>query len=273
MSKIEWTDKTWNPITGCTPVGEGCRNCYARRMATRLRGRYGYPANDPFRVTFHPDKLVQPLKWKKPCRIFVCSMGDLFHEDVEPGELFDVYEAIKRTPEHEYVILTKRPDRIVHQFGLQPNVTMGVSCWDQESADRMIPGLLETPAARRIVSLEPLLGPVDIGPYIQNQCETCYGDGEVIEMVRYGGPPIEKRTPCPDCEGEDFVGLDGVIVGGESGPGARPMHPDWVRSIRDQCVEAEVHFFFKQWGWHYMSEIGKRLLDGREWNEWPEYVR
>lgn len=302
MSKIEWTDKTWNPITGCTPIGEGCRNCYAKRMATRLAGRYGYPKDDPFRVTFHPDKLDEPLKWKKPCRVFVCSMGDLFHSDVSATWRNRIFRVIQSTPRHEYVVLTKRPERaagymhavlITRQWPPDDipftNVTLGVSCWDQESADQMIPVLLETPAARRIVSLEPLLGAVDIGQFFGCTCDYVNGNGD------------------EQCTGQCFyykniftklgnVHLDGVIVGGESGPGARPMHPDWARSVRDQCVDAGVPFFFKQWGewWpagkrllerndmigfggESMYPVGKkdagRLLDGEEWNEWPEARR
>lgn len=224
-TKIEWTDVSWNPVTGCTPVSAGCGNCYGRRMATRLRGRYGYPTDDPFRVTTHPERLEEPLHWKKPRRVFLCSMGDLFHADVPRDFIVKVFEAAHRNPDHVYQFLTKRPERMAEVLrswtsGYAPgNWWMGTSCEDQASADERIPRLLRCPARVRFVSLEPLLGPVDL------------------------------RKLCPGWvldHPEEYV--DWVIVGGETGLGARPCHPDWVRSIRDQCAASGVPLFFKGWG-------------------------
>ena len=238
VTKIEWTDAVWQPVTGCTPVSEGCRNCYARRMAMRLRGRYGYPEADPFAVTTHPDRLDEPFHWRKPRAVFVCSMGDLFHKDV-PGEFIsDVLSIIERNQQHTFIILTKRPGRFFVLYNKAtryfcgggdylPNVILGVSVENQKTADERIPILLKTPAAKRIVSYEPALEPVDFMAYLP----LARSDIRGLVYNPRGGP---------------F--LDGVIMGGESGPGARPMHPAWARSVRDQCEAAEVPFFFKQWG-------------------------
>ena len=267
-SKIEWTEKTWNPVTGCTPVSPGCDHCYAARMATRLAGRAGYPADNPFAVTCHPDKLDQPLHWRKPCRVFVCSMGDLFHPDVPDSFIDQVFAIMAACPQHTFQVLTKRPERMVkylHNYGhahlwdriyaaartlpehkvlkrnllnIQyfpawplPNVWLGVTCEDQQRADERIPLLLQCPAAVRFVSCEPLLGPVDLG-------------------IRCNVPGMDcVDCPAPECSlrGNERQ-VDWVICGGETGPGARPMHPDWARSLRDQCKAAGVAFFFKQWG-------------------------
>lgn len=216
-TKIEWTHMSWNPITGCTPVGAGCDHCYAARMAKRLAGRAGYPTDEPFRVTWHPDRLDEPLHTKKPRRVFCVSMGDFWHPEVPYDYICAVLAVMDQTRQHRYIVLTKRSERqrlnLDDRWGdgvpVPPNLTIGVSCWDQASVDLMVPDLLATPAACRVLSLEPLLGPV------------------VIPNV---------------------FSLDGVIVGGETGPGARPLHPDWVRSIRDQCAAAHVPFFFKRWG-------------------------
>ena len=220
-TKISWADATWSPITGCTPVSEGCEHCYAKRMANRLRGRFGYPQDDPFKVTFHPDRLGQPLKWRKPKRIFVCSMGDLFHEDVKHDWIRQVLINTLAYPQHTYLFLTKRAQRMKHIFigykdVLQKNNFCGITAENQQRADERIPILLQIPAAVRFVSLEPLLGPINLGEYI------------------WKIPHIDK------CR------LDWVIVGGETGPGARPMNPDWARSVRDQCEAAEVPFFMKK---------------------------
>jgi len=292
-TKIEWTrdingnpGKTWNPITGCTPISEGCEHCYARRMAQRLKGRYGYPEDDPFRVTFHPDRLDQPLKWKKPRMVFVCSMGDLFHEDVKDEWIDSIFSTMISTyyGYHTYLILTKRPQRMKaylsrrkytgkHSF----RIWLGVTCENQQRADERIPILLQIPAAVRFVSIEPMLGPVDL---------------------TFINPFDDFHTDALDTPDPSYK-LHWVILGGETGPGARPMHPDWARSVRDQCQAAGVPFFFKQWGeWidathlettrshlgirkdemmlenSCMRRIGKhkagRLLDGREWNEYPK---
>ena len=284
-TKIEWCEESWNPITGCTPISEGCVHCYARRMAQRLKGRYGYPEDDPFRVTFHPDKLDEPLKWKKPRMIFVCSMGDLFHEDVPYHWITNILNIAHICYRHTFLILTKRPQNAVEYFkkrlSMWPfrNVWLGVTAENQQRADERVPILLQIPAAKRFVSIEPMLGPVDVS-YPLNGGPEQNGYGEWYQTF----PP-----------------LDWVILGGETGPGARPMHPDWARSVRDQCQAADVPFFFKHWGeycamlqmpeetyriwdtshgteiwdpeepaWKVGKKAAGRLLDGREWNERPE---
>jgi len=269
MTKIEWTHRegttgvTWNPITGCTKISEGCKRCYAERMSKRLAGRFGYPADDPFRVTVHRDKLDTPFGWRKPRTVFVCSMGDLFHKDVHLSTQVNVWRTMAHTPQHTYIVLTKRADRMAsalrplsQTFGTLPNVWLGVTAENQQRANERIPLLLQAPAAVRFVSVEPMLGPVDLRWYL--------GTGEMLSS-HY---------------------LDWVIVGGESGPDARPMHPDWARGVRDQCVAAGVPFFFKQWGsadqlagrrayaiqagWRPEEAKGGHLLDGCEHHEWPQ---
>ena len=247
-TKIEWATESWNPITGCSPVSEGCENCYARRMASRLRGRFGYPEDDPFKVTFHPDKIEQPLHWKKPRMIFVCSMGDLFHKDVLGPTIHQLIKLMKWDyKRHTFLILTKRPERMrriwMNIDGTLPeNIWLGVTVENQQRADERIPILLQIPAAKRFVSIEPMLGPVDLQKI-----------GPLLQAFNW---KIAKG------------GLDWIICGGESGPGVRPMHPDWPRSIRDQCQAADVPFFFKQWGGVNKKTAG-RLLDGQEWSEYP----
>jgi protein gp37 len=273
-TKIEWAEEVWNPVTGCTKVSPGCRNCYAERMAKRLRGRFGYPQDDPFRVTIHEDRLDEPLRWRKPRRVFVCSMGDLFHEDVPDEFIARVFSVARGCPDHTFLVLTKRPERaraflracgqwdgwfthngrppkgytmedpgviVGHDYVRDvetgevtarknwplENVWLGVSCEDQERADERIPILLDTPAAMRFVSLEPLLGEVDVSSFL------C-GEEDGGAAWRPGG--CARYSPP----------LDWVIVGSETGPGARPMHPDWARSVRSQCQSAAVPFFFKQ---------------------------
>jgi protein gp37 len=256
MTAIEWTDATWNPTTGCDRVSPGCDHCYALGMAKRLKamGQPKYQADgDPrtsgpgFGLTMHPDVLDLPLRWRKPRRVFVNSMSDLFHPKVDDIFIAQVWAVMSLTPQHTYQILTKRPKRmrsllnshlfpwVVGRkrigFGANdytpaphplPNVWLGVSVEDQRRADERIPALLDTPAAVRFLSCEPLLGPVD------------------LEVAAVCG---DRRCTCPPLHG-----LGWVIVGGESGPGARPMHPAWARTIRDQCQTAGVPFFFKQWG-------------------------
>jgi protein gp37 len=283
QTKIEWTNKVWNPITGCSPVSEGCQNCYAKRMAYRLKGRYGYPKDDPFRVTFHPDRLDEPLRWKKPCRIFVCSMGDLFHGNVLWDWQISIFEAICKT-KHNYLFLTKRVDNMRCFFQTLedwnptewPNVWLGVSVEDQKTTDERIPILLQIPAAKRFVSVEPMLGTMDISNYLP-QYKFAYDD-PVTEQTCYRDEPI-KSAGAYKTKIED--GLNWVICGGETGPKARPLHPDWVRLLRDQCQAAGVPFFFKGWGdkgeWeqltcgHWYQKQGKksRLLDGKIWEEYP----
>jgi len=330
-TKIEWTNEVWNPVTGCTKVSSGCKNCYAERIAHRFWGERKFTD-----VQCHPERLEQPLRWKKPRMVFVNSMSDLFHEDVPDDFIDHVFAVIALVPKHTFQILTKRPARMAQYLserieGLDissriwmtangidrganmietpdwplPNVWLGISCEDQKTADERTPILLQCPAAVRFVSIEPMLGGIDLSAY--------FGGA-------YCALPGDRIEPYYN------FGISWVIVGGESGPNARPMHPDWARAIRDQCQAAGVPFFFKQWGeWlpgtHYTAElreidtdevtskflcldwdlngtwtdnrkpgwveadqyeemlepvyrVGKkragRVLDGREWNEYPE---
>ncbi|RIT69238.1 DUF5131 family protein [Mycobacteroides abscessus] len=316
---IEWTDATWNPVTGCDKVSPGCDHCYAETFAERWRGTPGHYFETGFDVQLRPDKLALPLRWTKPRKVFVNSMSDLFHDKVPDEYIARVFAVMALAPQHTFQLLTKRHGRMRAllrdgEFQQQvydawgqlempkgrpsmedwpwsgwplPNVWLGVSAEDQKRADLRIPALLDTPAAVRFVSAEPLLGPINLHT-----------------------DPIEASSPFWGSQ------LDWVIVGGESGPGARPMHPDWARSMRDQCVAAGVPFLFKQWGewspedglnWsegngrrlHYarnylrpdgtcavlgddgrpgvcMERVGKkragRELDGRTWDQYPEVV-
>jgi len=229
-SLIEWTDETWNPITGCTKVSTGCKHCYAERLWQRLSAKNMPYEGRPFTdVQCHPERLSQPLHWKKPRRVFVNSMSDLFHESVRDDFIISVLMVIETAKQHTFQVLTKRPERMRDFFcgesgaGLNvppiKNLWLGVSVENQETADERIPLLLQTPAAVRFVSAEPLLSP--------------------INMVWVSHGLLDKRY---------YNILDWVIVGGESGPSARPMNPDWARSIRDQCQAAGVPFFMKQMG-------------------------
>ena len=247
-TKINWTDVTWNPVTGCTPAGVGCAHCYAARMAERFPAVHGVEFSSesltstatcpvPFsRVICHPERMGIPEHWRKPRAIMCPSMGDLFHSDVPSGFIRDVLGVMDRCLQHTFIVLTKRPERsqeVLGNWTKIPNMVLGVSCSTQAEADHAIPILLNTQADRRIVSLEPLVGPVSLNGYLLS-CRDCSARG---------------MRMCGDCKGSDREAvLDGVIVGGESGPGARPMHPDWVMSLRDQCEDAGVPFFFKQWG-------------------------
>lgn len=288
-TKIEWVTnqdgtkgKTWNPITGCTQISPGCAHCYAKRMAKRLAGRCGYPAAPhEFDVTLHPDRLEEPLRWRKPRTCFVCSMSDLFHEDVPFEFIWQIYNVMHTAKQHVFQLLTKRPERALEFYqwlsdqhcetitaNWFPNIWFGITAENQKQADKRIPVLLQIPAAVRFVSIEPMLGPIDF-----NRVP--------------GAWAIQQKAGA---------NINWVIVGGETGPGARPMHPDWVRSVRDQCIESGVSFFFKSWGdWRHnipqfirslppdhgfteeFSRVGKkvagRFLDGREWNEYPEVER
>ena len=278
-SHIEWTDATWNPITGCTVVSPGCTNCYAMKLAgTRLQhhpSRAGLTKASKAgpvwtgEVRFNEQWLTQPLKWKRPRMIFVCAHGDLFHESV-PDEWIDrVFAVMALAPQHTFQVLTKRSKRMqeyLSSTGLMmrvthagarmmddgdgaysqlantdwplPNVLLGVSVEDQKRADERIPDLLATPAAVRWISAEPLLGPVDLSAYAE-------------------------MAGCDTMMGISNPGLDWVIVGGESGHGARPMHPDWARSLRDQCAADGVAFYFKQWG--HFQEHYDRDRDDPDW--------
>lgn len=275
-SKIEWTDATWNPITGCSPVSEGCENCYAKREAEgRLRGRAGYDKDEPFKVTFHPGKLDQPLHWSKPRRIFVCSMGDLFHEDVPLRWVNEVFLTIQKAPKHTFIILTKRPDRMQRYMKLLleirrwpeddipfPNLWLGVTAENQQRADERIPILLDTPAAVRFVSVEPMLGPVELSPW--DKCDLCgklRNSFDPDKVLGTWGSSFchEHYNPFNGCEGTyTRHAIDWLICGGETGREARPMHPDWARSLRDQSTAAKVPFFFKSWGEWFVPEDGAR---------------
>ncbi len=231
QSAIEWTQSTWNPVTGCTKLSPGCRNCYAERMAKRLQamGQRGY--RNGFGLTCHPELLELPLRWKQPKMVFVNSMSDLFHADVSLDFIQRIFATMSRARHHVFQILTKRADRLVE---LSPfvewteNIWMGVTVESAAYKDR-IDALRTSGAFLKFLSLEPLLG--DLGQL-------------------------------------DLAGIDWVIVGGESGPGARPMSPQWVRSIRDQCVRRDLPFFFKQWGGINKRKTG-RILDGRPWDQMP----
>jgi protein gp37 len=273
-SKIEWTQETYNPITGCTPISPGCRNCYAKRMARRLAGRHGYPeAPHHFDVTFHPDRLDKPLHWKKPRTVFVCSMSDLFHKDVDDQWRLDIFSIIYDCPGHTFQILTKRISEMkefisymeYHVLGESfpdafPNVWLGVTAENQEQADKRIPVLLQIPAAVRFVSIEPCLGDVDPSKWLP--CRRCSNNG----IIGYSSDTVED---CPDCNAASYYQsleggfIDWIIVGAETGPGARPMDLDWARSVRDVCADADVAFFFKK------DSDGNRELDGRLWGEMP----
>lgn len=265
---IEWTDKVWNPLAGCSKVSEGCRNCYAIRQARRMDGLgIGYDGttvpgpNWSSKINLLHDKLYEPFRWKKPCRVFVNSMSDLFHADVPESFIDGVFGVMMLAVEHTFQVLTKRPARMaayasdkgtperVWRAGLAmlgppgiwpriswplSNVWLGASVENQVAADERIPHLLRTPAAVRFLSMEPLLGPVDLRRLI---------DADGLTNALTGQGFAEGRNE--PSEGER---VQWTIVGGESGPGARPMHPDWARSIRDQCHAAGVPFFFKQWG-------------------------
>lgn len=302
-SSIEWTDMVWNPVTGCRKVSAGCKNCYAERIAGRFWGERKFTD-----VRCHEDRLDDPLRWKKPRRVFVNSMSDLFHEDVPDMFIEQVIQRMCDVDWHTFMVLTKRPRRMLeylttkNNWGVLPNVWLGVSVENQQAADERIPLLLQTPAAVRFVSCEPLLGPVELSFAVR------------VDNGAYGYDALTGRHFPFTLEPQYGSKLDWVIVGGESGPNARPMHPYWVRWLRDQCQAAGVPFFFKQWGaWlpndseygchnekanydrrHEILEIdgsfratgdisdtsvlvakmGKqaagRTIDGREWNEYPD---
>lgn len=230
-SPIEWTDSTWNPVTGCSKVSAGCRFCYAERLAHRLQAMGNASYGNGFSVTTHPRMLDRPLHWRDPRRIFVNSMSDLFHDEVPADFIKQVIATMVKASQHQFQVLTKRAARLAALAPELPwpaNVWQGVSVEDERVRGR-IDLLKQVPAAVRFISAEPLLGPL------------------------------------PDL---DLGGIHWVIVGGESGPGARPMEPDWARDLRDQCAEASVPFFFKQWGGVRKKEAG-RELDGRTWDEFP----
>lgn len=230
-SAIEWTESTWNPVTGCTKISTGCKHCYAERMAKRLQAMGQPNYVNGFEVTCHPEALKMPYKWKKPQMIFVNSMSDLFHNDIPTRFVEEVFFTMNETPWHTYQVLTKRAGRlkvISKRLNWTPNIWMGVTVENADHVKR-IDHLREVPASVRFLSLEPLL------------------------------------APLPDL---NLDGINWVIVGGESGPGARPMDPAWVTDLRDQCLEADVPFFFKQWGGVQKKKTG-RLLEKRTWDQLP----
>lgn len=236
---IPLTEATWNPVTGCSPISPGCRRCYAQRFARRLAGRYGYPADDPFAVTVHRDRLGQPERWKKPRHVFVCSMGDLFHADVPEDARRRVFQIMADVDRHTYLVLTKRAREMAAWLGgegrefVQPmagHVWMGVSVESQACAGARVPSLLESWPGLRVVCAEPLQDALDISPWLH--------------------------------------AIDWVICGGETGSGGMAASPEHVRGLRDQCVSAGTAFYFKAWGGRNSRKAGN-LLDGRAWEEMP----
>jgi protein gp37 len=340
-TKIEWTDATWNVVTGCDKVSPGCDNCYAETFAERWRGIPGHHFETGFDVTLRPERLTLPLRWRKPKRVFVNSVSDLFHKDIPDEYIAKVFAVMSLTPQHTYQVLTKRHGRMRSLLNSSAfriacetaqavlinddatpmpryereartsqwwsdfakplrNVWLGVSVENQQWADIRIPALLDTPAAVRFLSCEPLLGPVNLGlgtdhskhqqDHIDGmpwpQCLDCSTESETVDWTVPDGPRI-----------------DWVIVGGESGRRARPMAPQWATSLRDQCAAGDVPFFFKQWGEYAptgylviggtskgtllagepvddlghrveLARVGKknagRELDGRTWDEFPK---
>jgi protein gp37 len=231
-SAIEWTEATWNPVTGCDPVSPGCAHCYAKTFAERWRGIPGHSYEQGFDIRFWPERLEQPLRWTRPRMIFVNSMSDLFHEDVPLGYIEQVFDVMRRAERHTFQILTKRHERLAEiagELSWHPNVWIGVSIENRRFVHRA-DYLREVDAAVRFISAEPLLGPLD---------------------------------------GLDLSGIDWLIAGGESGPGHRPVRIEWLRELRDRCLDEEVAYFFKQWGGH-RPKSGGRSLDGEKWSQMPQ---
>ncbi len=282
-TKIPWAEYVWNPISGCTRFSEGCVNCYAYRRARLLAGRCGYPKVDPFQVTLHRDKIDEPLHWKKPRLVFVCSMGDLFHPAVENEWIGRIFGVMASCPQHTFIVLTKRPQRmydLLHpdvtgplkgeacqtayeiacrsanikaaDFKLDwplPNVWLGVTAENQNRANERIPILLQTPAAVRFVSIEPMLDWVDL----VESTDIC-GSGNCL-------PPVDGFGKW----------LHWVIVGCESGPGRRQFDYQWARQVRDQCVEYGVPFYFKQAPDQDGKVVEHPELDGVIWKQYPKH--
>jgi protein gp37 len=234
-SSIEWTDATWNPVTGCTKISAGCDNCYASRFSERWRGVKGHPFENGFDLTIRPERLLQPFSWKRPRMIFVNSMSDLFHKEIPKSHISRVFDTMEKADWHTYQVLTKRSS-LLQKFineryksrKAPGHMWFGVSVENSQTTSRII-HLQNTNAGVRFLSIEPLIAPV----------------GKL-----------------------NLKGIDWVIVGGESGPGARPMDSRWVINIRNQCVKSKVAFFFKQWG-GLTPKTGGRLLEGKEWNQFP----
>lgn len=233
-SKIEWTETTWNPVTGCTKISIGCKNCYAERIALHLKKMGQKRYRNGFKVTLHEDVLEYPLRWKKSRIIFVNSMSDLFHEEIPEYFIRDIFSIMNQSTQHIFQVLTKRSKRLntlASKLKWAENIWMGVTVETGDFLNR-INDLILTPAKTKFISLEPLLSPMPELP---------------------------------------LHGIDWVIVGGESGPNARPMRPEWVESVRDQCIENNTPFFFKQWGGLNKHKAG-RILKGRTWDEMPNLV-
>ncbi|MGA2739472.1 MAG: phage Gp37/Gp68 family protein [Bryobacteraceae bacterium] len=230
-SHIEWTDATWNPVTGCSKISPGCKFCYAERLANRLKAMGQKNYANGFDVTLQPHMLEHPLHWRKPRRIFVNSMSDLFHDEVPATYIKQVFDVMERAHWHQFQVLTKRSERLIELNPVlqwKPQIWMGVSVENEDYLFR-VDHLRRTGAAIKFLSVEPLLG------------------------------PLHRLA---------LRGIDWVIVGGESGPHARPLDPAWVQELRDRCAAAKVPFFFKQWGGIFKSRTG-RILDGRKWDEMP----
>lgn len=268
MTRIEWTDAVWNPVTGCTKVSTGCRNCYAERIAGRMWGKQ-YGGRKFTEVRCHEDRLDIPLRWRKPRRVFVNSMSDLFHESVPAHFIGRVFGIMAAAHHHTFQVLTKRPERMRQLLHAEvigplkgeavqtawefsgrttpakawrmhwpwPNVWLGVSCEDQKAADERVPLLLQTPAAVRFLSCEPLLGPISL----RHIDADAAGHQDICQVDALTGRHTDMGRPCAD-----VARIDWVIAGGESGPGHRPMDIEWARSLREQCRGAGVPFFFKQ---------------------------
>ncbi|MBN2039609.1 MAG: phage Gp37/Gp68 family protein [Spirochaetes bacterium] len=309
-SKIEWTDATWNPVTGCTKVSPGCDNCYAEReVETRFSKNpkskwYGRHFND---IQCHPDKLEEPLRMKKSKRIFVCPRADLFHDSVSEEFIDRVFAVMALCPQHIFQILTKRSERMYEYLnsgaraelvGIEaesisgidrhtpalkqrwpfplPNVWLGVTAENQAMADKRIPIILQIPAAVRFISAEPIVGPIDLSEWL------CPGHG----CEDYGLCKGKYHSQCLLNSYPHNGFIDWVICGGESGPDARPAQPDWILTLKYQCAESKTPFFFKQWGEFIpviknfevtMNRVGKkkagRLLYGKEYNEYPRKIK
>lgn len=233
-SKIEWTQATWNPVRGCTKISPGCKHCYAERFAERFRGTPNHPYEQGFDLRLVPELLEQPLKWEEPRLIFVNSMSDLFHKDVPDEYIEMVFDVMGKASHHTFQVLTKRSERLSE---LAPKLPWPNNVWQGVSVENQkyayrIDHLRKIPAAIRFLSVEPMIGPVQ----------------------------------------PDLDGIHWVIAGGESGPGAREMKPDWVRDLRDSCLECDVAFFFKQWGGVQKKKAG-RVLDGRTWDDLPRHTK
>ena len=269
-SRIEWTDATWNPITGCTPCSPGCDHCYAAAMVRRFPALHDNGSDPldtgnfplPFRrIQFHPERLDIPLHWRKPRRIFVNSMSDTFHPDVPYAWKSNILAVIALCQQHTFLLLTKRPENVLNYlrsvmppYRTDRNAWLGVTVCNQAEADAKIPILLKTPAALRFVSIEPMLGTIHLKPWWLNGIRPVQYDDHRPHWV--GGMPK----------------LDWVICGGETGPGARPMNPFAACDLRNQCIAAGVPFFWKGCGtaWLRKSDPAYHLLEGREYHQFPE---